>query len=267
MKTDGNTPLLSLVVAVYDRTDFLEICLQSIMWQSFRDFEIVVAEDGASEEMKAFVDSWVPRSPFSITHLTQPKDGFGKTRIYNKAIPAARGTYLLFIDGDCVLHRHYLREYARRVAPNLCLFGRRVPLDGRVTRAVMKRMNPAAITWCRILFSATPRKEDALLLPFRLSKRKNSVYGSSFCVPRADLLRVNGFDEDYRYPCYGEDHDLEARLRNAGLEFDNVKNRAIQYHLDHPRTNRDAERDISERLFTAKMAAGPTACANGIVKH
>ena len=58
---------------------------------------------------------------------------------------------------------------------------------------------------------------------------------------------MNGFDERFDQPAYGEDTDLEARLRRNGIQFLGIRNQAIQYHLYHKQLPRpDSNRIIFE---------------------
>jgi hypothetical protein len=72
---------------------------------------------------------------------------------------------------------------------------------------------------------------------------------------RSDLIKLNGFDEDYSYPGFGEDTDIEYRGHKAGLEVFSMRYKAIQFHLDH-----------SKDLFMSKKSRADFRCANGIEK-
>ena len=57
----------------------------------------------------------------------------------------------------------------------------------------------------------------------------------------SDMLKINGFDEDFEQPYYGEDTDIDRRAVLMGLEKISVRNIAIQYHMWHEgRTRKDA---------------------------
>jgi GT2 family glycosyltransferase len=57
--------------------------------------------------------------------------------------------------------------------------------------------------------------------------------GANFSIFRDDLYKINGFDERYLAPTYGEDTDIEYRAGLAGIGIRSVRNLAIQYHLYH----------------------------------
>ena len=66
----------SLIIAVYKRVDFLELIFRSLQKQTFRDFEIIVAEDDISSEVKKFIKTQQKTCEFKIKHISQADKGF-----------------------------------------------------------------------------------------------------------------------------------------------------------------------------------------------
>lgn len=257
---------ISLIIAVYRRDDFLRLVLESLRRQSFRDFEVIVAEDADCRGVTRVVDEFQCANDISVTHLRQEDLGFRKARILNRAVMEARGEYLVFIDGDCILHRHFLKEYARRAQEDLCLFGRRVMLGRAFTSWLVPKGEKYNINLFRMLFSRSRKKEEAAYFPFLTSKRKKGVLGCSFCLSRARMIAINGFDEDFTRPFYGEDTDIERRLRLLGLRVVCTRYATIQYHLFHDAGDRSDAWKVSETLYIKKSSANSMWCANGVVK-
>ena len=72
---------------------------------------------------------------FSIIHLHQTNDkGFRKNEMLNKAIVKAKAETLIFIDGDCIPHRHLVKNYLRQISDTVLLYGRRVMLSRRLRK-------------------------------------------------------------------------------------------------------------------------------------
>ncbi|BCS99323.1 glycosyl transferase family 2 [Desulfoluna limicola] len=257
---------ISLIIAVYKRADFLRLVLESIRRQSFRNFEVIVAEDGCSRTVATVVDTFKRRCSVPLTHLTQDDVGFRKAGILNEAVAQSRGDFLVFIDGDCVLHRHFIKEYAHRAEEEVCLFGRRVMLDAATTEFLIKERENFKIGPMRVLFSRSRKKEEALYFPLVTPRRKKGVNGCSFCVSRRKMMDINGFDEDFTEPYYGEDTDIERRLKLLGLRFVCTRYATIQYHLYHNAGDRSFSWMASEELYLKKSKEKSPWCANGIVK-
>ena len=115
--SDGATPDVSLVIAVYEREDALEMVLVSLLNQTFADFEIVVADDGSGPGIADVIERYTEQFTHPIRRIRHEDEGFRKTIIVNKAVTQAMAPYLVFIDGDCILHHRFLaRHHKRRLA-------------------------------------------------------------------------------------------------------------------------------------------------------
>jgi hypothetical protein len=92
-----NSPLLSVVVPVYNAADLVEESLQSVLDQQYRNVEIVVVDDGSTDDSLAVVRAFADRHP-EVTVLSQPNGGVGVAR--RTGTEAATGEYLTFVDAD-----------------------------------------------------------------------------------------------------------------------------------------------------------------------
>src|SRR5688572_10564625 len=117
---------VSLIISVYKDVDSLRTVLDGLSFQTYKDYEIVISEDGESEEMRSFLNAYTHGN--TIVHITQPDVGWRKNQALNHAIGRASGEYLIFIDGDCVLHHKFVENHIRYAAPERILAGKRVKL-------------------------------------------------------------------------------------------------------------------------------------------
>src|SRR5690606_2967461 len=118
---NSSLPNVSLIISVYKNTVFLDAVLKSVEKQTFRDFEIIISEDGESEEMAQYISQL--KSDFPLLHLTQADLGWRKNRALNRAIQAAKAEWLVFIDGDCVMHPRFM-EFHWQLAEEKCILAR-----------------------------------------------------------------------------------------------------------------------------------------------
>src|SRR5688572_26858920 len=117
---------VSLIISVYKDVSSLRTVLEGLKFQRFDNYQIVISEDGESEEMRNFLQSYGHDNP--ILHLTQPDVGWRKNQALNRAIRMSEGDYLIFIDGDCVLHHLFIENHVRFSARKKILGGKRVKL-------------------------------------------------------------------------------------------------------------------------------------------
>lgn len=266
--SEAPAPYTSVIVAVYKNVPFLELVLLSLERQSYRNFEVIIAEDDEDSNMQDFIIRARNNFSFPILHVHQPDEGFLKNKILNKAVLASNGKYLQFIDGDSVLHHNYLMEFVQQAKKGYCLFGRRVYLDRQLTDKLLKSGTLEKLNLCNILLSKSEQKKHAFYMPWvlKFQRAKVGFWGCSMGIMKSDLLMVNGFDEDYVRIGVGEDIDLEWRLLKAGIKLKSMKYAARQYHLFHGRSGREEDTKLNFQLLEKKKATGQYFCKNGLSK-
>src|SRR4030042_1804685 len=105
---------ISVIVAYYNNLPNLEMILESLEKQIFKDFEVIVAEDDNNPDTRRFLDAIRSTHRFPIHHVNQEeKKGFRKTMVLNRAIRISGGRILVFIDSDCIPHWYHLKAYFR----------------------------------------------------------------------------------------------------------------------------------------------------------
>ena len=93
---------VSVIVSTYNQPEWLEKVLWGYNIQSFKEFELIVADDGSGKAMREVLGRLTPRLSYPLKHVWHEDRGFRKCEILNKAILAASTDYLVFTDGDCI---------------------------------------------------------------------------------------------------------------------------------------------------------------------
>jgi glycosyltransferase involved in cell wall biosynthesis len=267
---------ISLVISVYKDVESLQTILEALRFQSYKDFEIVVSEDGEFAGMRGLLENYVHPNP--IMHLTQPDSGWRKNQALNNAIRKSGGDYLIFIDGDCVPNHRFIENHFRFSAPGTIVAGRRVKLGPFYTDLFKRNINDLLKLEKKVVWDYWGMKKDgakfyeegifieAASLPGKLLSRRKfrTMKGCNMSFYKNDIVSINGFDEDYILPAVGEDIDLIWRFQRAGFSFCSVKNFAVQYHLNHKENCSD--NSGNERLMLEKMERNEIICKNGLLK-
>lgn len=102
----------SVIIPVYNRPDEVDELLQSLLPQTFRDYEVIVVEDGSSVPCEEVVKKYADVLP--VRYFTKPNSGPGQTR--NFGAERAQGDYLLILDSDVLLPPDYLSTLSRHLA-------------------------------------------------------------------------------------------------------------------------------------------------------
>ena len=98
---------------------------------------------------------------------------------------------------------------------------------------------------------------NAILRKF-FNRKEKGLLGANFSVYKEDILAINGFDERYTQPTFGEDSDVEFRLRLNGVNIKTVINTAVVYHCYHKLLPRPIEsKQLYEMVVTSKIAYTP----------
>src|SRR5262245_60300292 len=102
---------IAVVVTTYNRPDALAAVLEGYGAQSDRGFELIVADDGSTDDTRNVISDFQRRLPFPVTHLWQEDQGFRAAAIRNRAAAHTAAEYVLFTDGDCIPPRSFVRRH------------------------------------------------------------------------------------------------------------------------------------------------------------
>jgi len=235
---------VSILVTSYNQVRTLRFLLASLDRQTFTDFEVVVADDGSSDGTRELCEE---QHTFPVKFVTQGDQGYRKSKIVNLAIRASASDYLIFVDGDVVLERHFVEDHLALKRAGHFVCGRRVDLGSWMSRRIVlgevMRGQFDRLSW-RLVISGLIRDSVALKRALRITypllrrvlgyQRPLDVLGSNFSAWKADVLEVNGFNESQE-SYWGEDGDLYIRLRNVGKRAIGAKGLCVQYHVFHAR--------------------------------
>ena len=112
-KKQKATPAVSIIIPVYNVAKWLDECLESVVGQTFSDFEVILINDGSTDESGEKCRKWCEKDA-RIRLIDKDNEGPSKAR--NLGIQEASGVYLAFLDADDWIDRRYLElMYGRAV--------------------------------------------------------------------------------------------------------------------------------------------------------
>ena len=97
--------MVSVIVPVYNVEKYLPTCIESILKQSYRDYELILVDDGSTDACPKICDTYAER--YSFISVVHKKNG-GLSEARNVGIEVANGDYVTFIDSDDYVHPFYL---------------------------------------------------------------------------------------------------------------------------------------------------------------
>ena len=198
--------MISILLATYNWPQALKLCLESLATQTDRDFEIIIADDGSTKSTKQIIDQFKDSCAISIQHLWQEDQGFRKTKILNQAIAAARGDYLVFLDGDCIVQPDFVERH-RTLAKKGCLVtGSRVLLNEKLTQELLTWKHWDFQGFSHNLLAKRLHGEINKYLPLQIKLGDGAwrdykkfvwrrIKGCNMACWKADAEAIHGFDE------------------------------------------------------------------------
>jgi glycosyltransferase involved in cell wall biosynthesis len=255
--------LISVIVATYNREDALDAALRGFSRQRDCHFELIVADDGSRPATAEVVARWSGRIGAGVKHVWHEDRGFRLAEIRNRAILASRGSYCIFIDGDCIPRADFVAAHRALAERGWFVAGNRVLLSRALSERVLREhLEPElwnAAAWLRARLAGEVNRLAPLLRlplgPMRKLQGVNwrSARGGNLAIWRDDLDRVDGFDA--AFSGWGrEDSDIVIRLMRSGVRRKDGRFASGVLHLWHPESDRAPLADNEARL--AELIAG-----------
>lgn len=230
MNTD---PAISVVIPAFNRAHVINKAITSVLSQTFKDYEIIVIDDGSTDNTQEVVKNI---KDGRIHYLFQENGGGSKAR--NTGIDAARGKYIAFLDSDDVFLPHHLVNAfpVLESGDNICTY----------TQVIVDRGQG-------INFLKPPRgiRHDENISEYLMCDR-GFVQTSSLIVP-TKLARQVKYDEKIKA---GQDYDFAIRLVHSGAQLEMLSASGAIWN-DQPNPNRLSSRGDPDERCEWLMRLGP----------
>ena len=258
---------LGLIINTHEQPEYLARVLGAISRQISSPEEVLLADDGSGEAVRSVFAKWSATQPIRTEHIWQPHEGFRRARILNQAIARARSEYLVFLDGDTLPHPRFIADHRRLGRRGAFIQGHRVLVKEQ------------AAAWFGLKGFEQDRRralwqgqldglKHAFRWPLPLLRARRDLRGIRGCnlgIWRDDLVRVNGYNEDF-IGWGREDSELAVRLLNQGVRRLDARGLALCYHLWHAPASRTGL-PANDDLLAEAIERRATRCANGLQQH
>ena len=205
----------SVIIATYNRKDLLATCLRCLDAQDhpYNQYEVIVVDDGSTDGSVEMVKDWPAR--YNLRCIAAGHQGPGPAR--NLGVAKATGELVIFLDSDAFASASFVAEHVKSHRQA----GKPIFVDG-----------PAVYVSGQAAVAAPPLIAREIKLQAFLDFFGAPFVSVNVSCPRADFLRVGGFDPRFGKAYGYEDTELGVRLRLAGLG--NVRNRRayVLHHTD-----------------------------------
>lgn len=178
-----NKPLISICIAAYNAEKYLEATLRTIQSQTFKDWELIVTEDGSKDRTQDFVLDFSTKVPQNIVYNRHPTNrGLPATR--NTGAAAASGEWIVFLDADDLWKPDHLESLvsASHIETSDAVFSGTVEYEDA--------------TWTK-LSTHTPSSQDLADLPLALYTGQLAIKSSAAMIKRESLQRFGPIGAEF----------------------------------------------------------------------
>lgn len=143
---------VSVIIPVYNSEKYIGRCLESVLNQTYSNFEIIVINDGSKDNSQKIIDEYKEKYPDKIISINQQNKGVAITR--NESIKRATGKYIMFVDNDDFLDIDYIETFVNEAEKNdydIVLGGYRRPNENG---KIIKKLKLKDTEWSKLMITA-----------------------------------------------------------------------------------------------------------------
>jgi len=236
--------MISVIIPIYNRRDNLRLVLAALDRQSLREFEVVISDDGSSDNPVEVLHEF--DVGLDLKYVWQQHRGYRLSKVRNNGARIATGAALVFVDSDVMLNRYALEHYRNIfvVTPSLIVGGRYDWLPP--IREYEDGMEVVGIQ------GPDPRCEDPTFLGWDdtetglRTRYALHLYGGNQLIPKEVYESLGGYDENM-VGHGGEDAEFGMRAEEAGF-MALFTEKVIGWHLYHHRDQARNKQEVAKNI-------------------
>jgi len=240
--------------------------MDSLLNQTVLPDEVIIADDGSGEDTTQMVRRFSKTYPFPVLYVWHEDRGFRAAKIRNEAIIHSSGDYIILLDGDCVVNRHFISDHILLSETGCFIQGKRMLVKKNSVLMFSHRQANSFLSLIILSLRGELSNIHHLfhlrLYPAIKSTQLKNIKSCNMSFFKSDIVAVNGFNEDF-VGWGNEDSELVCRLFKYGLIKKVHQFMAVCFHLWHP-TNKS--HNDNKELLLATIASKEHFCKNGLVK-
>ena len=252
---------VSVIVSTYNQPKLLEKVLWGFTCQTYKDFELIIADHGSGTQTKELINKIKTRVSFTISHISQEDDSIQRSNILNKAILSSNADYIIMTEGDCIPREDFVQVHYINKERATFISGVRYLLPLNISKTLtlkdIEEQNCFKINWLEEKGIKKSFKNARLNSRGFISKALNTLPPKKYSWNRhnssgwkKDILKINGFDESIGYN--GKDRILGESLQNNGIKFKQLRYSSVCLQLD-PKSGSETPEVIRKNTVNMKF--------------
>lgn len=255
----------SVIITTHNRSYYLEKVLYGYLHQQVQPDEVVIADDGSTDETPEIIRKYQKEASFPIIHAWSPFGGVPQiAKARNRATRECSGDYLIYTDGDCIPGPMFVADHLQMARPGYFIQGRR----NFLRFSAFEKFTGAETPWQQLQFwlrGGLTRLDLMIRIP-GFTIPSYGIHGIRSCnigTFRRDVLAINGWNEHF-VGYWREDSEFATRLMRSGIKRRNALYSAILFHMEHEKVFNQEDFDRNNALLEASKT-GPIFIANGLM--
>jgi glycosyltransferase involved in cell wall biosynthesis len=215
-------PLFSIIIPVFNRASTVSSTIESVLNQAYKDFEIILVDDGSSDEIEKNISNYIAEKEL-IFHA-QPNSGVSSAR--NKGASLSKGKYLIFLDSDDHVTQNWLSDFEKKINPK----------NPEIIYCGINRLKE------NILVEYTDPKN-----PYRDGQSFGNVIPGSFCIKSEFFKNIGGYDDKL---AYGENTELGFRIKMENPTTSFISSPNLYYNMYENSHGKNERNKMNGLLYT-----------------
>ena len=226
---------VSVIVPVYNVEKYIDKCLESLIFQTLDDIEIIIVNDGATDASKIAIQRYINRYPEKIIYVEKENGGLSDARNYG--IPYATGEYIAFVDSDDYVEKNMyekMYELAKKENSDMveCDFyweyEKKLKYDKGITYKGKKEMlvNARVVAWNKLIKTSIIKENN---LEFPKGLRYEDIEFTYKLIPYINKV---SFLKEPMVHYIQRDNSISNNQNERNKEIFDVLDNVIQYYKD-----------------------------------
>lgn len=255
----------SVIITTHNRSFYLDKVLYGYLHQVVKPHQVVIADDGSTDDTPEIVQKYQQQADFPIIHAWQPFGGMPQiSKARNAATRECTGDYLIYTDGDCIPGPMFVSDHQKLAKPGYFMQGRRNFLNYKAFDTFKGTEN----TWqlFKHWLNGGLTKLHLLVHIPGFAVRSRGMKGIRACnlaAWRCDVEAINGWNEEF-VGFWREDSEFVTRLMRTGVKRRNARYSAIVFHMEHEKFFNQEDFDRNNALWE-KSKTGPIYIEKGMM--
>lgn len=236
---------ISVIVSVYNRLEYVRNVILSLISQTMKIDELILADDGSKDDVKSVIEDLIDKCDFSIKHVWQEDITFRLARSRNNGAREAEGDFLIFLDQDVILPNDFVEKVYNHRKEKEIIFCRGYQTTEEEKNKSLEYIKNNGYNYDEI-YKLCYREEMVkevenfmfkdklyrILYFLKLRSRGAKMAGLVFALYKKDYIAINGFDDNYKG--WGEeDDDFGNRFYKYGGNVYSLRLEGYVLHMYH----------------------------------